>query len=55
MTVAAPSSLPMVLTEVEVTAVSRLSPSFVRVTLAGAGLGDVGVDGSSSGPTIGAY
>jgi NADPH-dependent ferric siderophore reductase len=35
----------MVLTEVEVTAADRPSTSFVRLTLAGAGLADVGVDG----------
>ena len=44
-TLAAPATLPMVLTEVEVTAADRLSTSFVRLTLAGAGLADVGVDG----------
>lgn len=38
-------SLPMTLTEVEVAAVQRLSPSFVRVELAGAELADFGVEG----------
>lgn len=44
-TLAAPASLPMVLTEVEVESVERLSTSFVRLTLRGAGLPDVGVAG----------
>jgi NADPH-dependent ferric siderophore reductase len=38
-------SLPMVLEEVEVVRVDRLSPSFVRVELGGSGLADFGVDG----------
>ena len=38
-------SLPMVLDEVEVVAVDRLSPSFVRVELGGPCLADFGVDG----------
>lgn len=37
--------LPMVLTEVEAVEVERLSPSFVRVTFAGAELAEMGVDG----------
>ena len=37
--------LPMVLAEVEVVRVERLSPSFVRVVLGGDALADVGVDG----------
>ena len=39
------SVLPMLLTEVEVVSVERLSPSFVRVELGGAELGEFGVDG----------
>ncbi|MCD6640393.1 MAG: siderophore-interacting protein [Nocardioides sp.] len=38
-------ALPMVLAEVTVSAVERLSPSFVRLVLAGEGLADIGVDG----------
>ncbi|WP_036507299.1 siderophore-interacting protein [Nocardioides sp. URHA0020] len=38
-------SLPMILDEVEVVRVERLSPSFVRVELGGACLADFGVDG----------
>ena len=48
MTVTASSSqavLPMLFTEVEVVAVERLSPTFVRVELGGADLADFGVDG----------
>ena len=37
--------LPMLLAEVEVVSVERLSPSFVRVELGSAELGDFGVDG----------
>lgn len=37
--------LPMILDEVEVVAVERLSPSFVRVELGGASLADFGVEG----------
>ncbi len=37
--------LPMLLTEVEVVSVERLSPSFVRVELGSAELADLGVDG----------
>ena len=37
--------LPMLLTEVEVVSIERLSPSFVRVEFGGAELGDFGVDG----------
>ncbi len=37
--------LPMLLCEVEVVAVERLSPSFVRVELGGPELADFGVDG----------
>jgi NADPH-dependent ferric siderophore reductase len=44
MTVTAPA-LPMLLAEVEVVAVERLSPTFVRVELGGAALADFGVDG----------
>ncbi|WP_248583542.1 siderophore-interacting protein [Nocardioides sp. InS609-2] len=39
------TQLPMILDAVEVTAVERLSPSFVRVELGGACLADFGVDG----------
>ncbi|MBA2954778.1 siderophore-interacting protein [Nocardioides sp. MAH-18] len=45
MTVTAPQSLPMILDEVEVVGVDRLSPSFVRVELGGACLADFGVEG----------
>lgn len=45
MTTTAPSALPMILDEVEVVRVDRLSPSFVRVELAGPGLAEFGVDG----------
>src|SRR6478609_2597174 len=38
-------ALPMILDEVEVVRVERLSPSFVRVELGGACLADFGVDG----------
>lgn len=44
MTVAAPSR-PMLLEEVTVASVARLSPSFVRLELAGPGLAELGVDG----------
>lgn len=44
MTVTA-TSLPMVLAEVEVAAVTRLSPSFVRLELASPQLADLGIDG----------
>ncbi|UFN42713.1 siderophore-interacting protein [Nocardioides okcheonensis] len=44
MTVTA-APLPLLFTEVEVVRVERLSPSFVRVGLGGAGLADFGVDG----------
>jgi NADPH-dependent ferric siderophore reductase len=37
--------LPLVLAEVEVAAVERLSPAFVRVWLAGPDVADIGVDG----------
>ena len=40
-----PPVLPLVLTEVEAVEVTRLSPSFVRVSFAGPELADVGVDG----------
>jgi NADPH-dependent ferric siderophore reductase len=40
-------ALPMILDEVEVVRVERLSPSFVRVELGGACLADFGVDGPS--------
>lgn len=39
------SSLPLLLTEVEVTAAERVSPSFVRIELGGRALADFGVDG----------
>jgi NADPH-dependent ferric siderophore reductase len=45
MTVTAPA-LPMLLAEVEVVSVERLSPTFVRVELGGTALGDFGVDGA---------
>ena len=45
MTVTTDQTLPMILDEVEVTSVERLSPSFVRVELGGAVLADFGVDG----------
>ena len=35
MTVTTPSTLPMLLTDVEVVSVERLSPTFVRVELGG--------------------
>ena len=43
--VATQHALPMILDEVEVVRVDRLSPSFVRVELGGACLADFGVDG----------
>ena len=45
MTALVSAQLPMVLAEVEVTAVERLSPTFVRVELGGHALADFGVDG----------
>lgn len=39
------STLPMILEEVEVTGVDRLSPSFVRIELGSAGLAEIGPDG----------
>ncbi|GAB3197805.1 siderophore-interacting protein [Nocardioides hungaricus] len=45
MTQTASHSLPMILDEVEVVRVDRLSPSFVRVELGGACLAEFGVDG----------
>jgi NADPH-dependent ferric siderophore reductase len=45
MTATVSSQLPMVLAEVEVTSVERLSPTFVRVELGGDALADFGVDG----------
>jgi len=45
MTTAATSTLPLLLVEVEVVAVERLSPSFVRVELASPALADFGTDG----------
>lgn len=45
MTATAAYSLPMILDEVEVVRVDRLSPSFVRVELGGACLADFGVEG----------
>lgn len=47
MTQTAASPLPMILDEVEVARVERLSPAFVRVELAGACLADFGNDGPS--------
>ena len=44
MTVTA-STLPMLLAEVEVVSVERLSPTFVRVELGGPGLAEFGVEG----------
>lgn len=46
MTVTATHHLPMILTELEVTTVERLSPSFVRVELASPDLADFGVEGA---------
>lgn len=45
MTVTAPHRLPMILDEVEVRAVERFSPSYVRVELGGLALAEFGVDG----------
>jgi NADPH-dependent ferric siderophore reductase len=45
MTTVARSRLPMILDEVEVVGVERLSPSFVRVELGGTCLAEFGVDG----------
>src|SRR5215510_9741927 len=45
MTTLAQSRLPMILDEVEVVRVDRLSPSFVRVELGGACLAEFGVEG----------
>ncbi|MFC6287277.1 siderophore-interacting protein [Nocardioides sp. GCM10027113] len=45
MTETATRPLPMLLAEVEATAVERLSPSYVRVELGGPALADFGVDG----------
>lgn len=45
MTVTGQQTLPMVVDEVEVVSVERLSPSFVRVELGGPALADFGVDG----------
>ncbi|MFC4784519.1 siderophore-interacting protein [Nocardioides sp. MAHUQ-72] len=45
MTATASYRLPMILDEVEVVAVQRLSPSYVRVELGGPALADFGVDG----------
>lgn len=45
MTATASETLPMVLAEVSVTSVERLSPSFVRIELGAAALADFGVDG----------
>ena len=46
MTVDVEHELPMILSEVEVVAVERLSPSFVRIELGGAALADFGVPGA---------
>jgi len=40
------AALPMILEYVEVVSAERLSPSFVRVELAGASMADFGVDGA---------
>jgi NADPH-dependent ferric siderophore reductase len=45
MTVTAPTVLPLILTEVEVRSVERLTPSYVRVELGSDALTDFGVDG----------
>jgi NADPH-dependent ferric siderophore reductase len=45
MTMTATHALPMILDEVEVVAVERLSPTYVRVGLGGSVLADFGVDG----------
>jgi NADPH-dependent ferric siderophore reductase len=45
MTLTAHRSLPFVLAEVQVVAVERLSPAFVRVWLGGPEVADIGVDG----------
>jgi NADPH-dependent ferric siderophore reductase len=45
MTVTAPHRLPMILDEVEVVALERLSPTYVRVELGSPALADFGVDG----------
>ena len=45
MTMTATHALPMILDEVEVVAVRRLSPTYVRVELGGPALADFGVDG----------
>jgi NADPH-dependent ferric siderophore reductase len=45
MTVHVEHELPMILSEVEVVAVERLSPSYVRIELGGAALADLGVPG----------
>ncbi|WP_205473149.1 siderophore-interacting protein [Nocardioides sp. SYSU D00038] len=47
MTTLASPALPLLLEEVEVTAVERLSPSFVRVELASPALAEFGVDGGT--------
>ena len=44
-TAATPTTLPLLLCEVEVVTARRISPSFVRVELGGPGLADLGVDG----------
>ena len=43
----APSPLPILLAELTAVSVERISPSFVRVVLAGAELADLGIDGPS--------
>jgi NADPH-dependent ferric siderophore reductase len=45
MTMTATHALPMIIDEVEVVAVERLSPTYVRVELGGPALADFGVDG----------
>lgn len=46
MSTATQQELPLILTEVEVTAVDLISPTFVRIELASPALADFGVDGS---------
>ena len=46
------ATLPMILTEVEVARVERISPSFVRVELASPELADLGPDGDAFAVTM---
>ena len=50
MSVTATDPIPMVLTEVQVASIERLSPSFVRLELASPDLADVGLPDGSDGP-----